>query len=88
MNNEKKLQQLQIEKDQADYTAQRAEGDKKQGQLVILNKEKTIQTLQLKKQKQLKNYLIAGLVLFAILSFFVYRNYRTQPKIKTANAKK
>ncbi len=37
---------------------------------------------QLKQQKQAKNYLITGLALFAILSFFVYRNYRTRQQLR------
>jgi tetratricopeptide (TPR) repeat protein/two-component sensor histidine kinase len=85
MNNEKQLQQLQFEKHQADFTAQKiaqkADADTKQGQLVLLNKEKAIQTLELNKQKSLKNYLLAGIVLLAILSFFVYKNYRTRQKL-------
>jgi len=70
LNNEKKIQQLQILKDSADYIVQRAKADK------------AIQQLQLKRQKQAKNYFIAGLVLFAILSFFIYRNYHTRQKLK------
>ena len=85
INNEKQLQQLQFEKQQADFTAQKisqkADADKKQGQLVLLNKEKSIQTLELNKQKSLKNYLFAGIVLLGILSFFVYKNYRTRQKL-------
>ena len=93
---EKRLQELQIEKNEADmlvqkaetqkkqsdYLVQKAEADRKQEQLLVLNKEKTIQNLELKKQKQAKNFFIAGLALFAILSFFVYRNYRTRQKLK------
>ena len=85
INNEKQLQQLQFEKHQADFTAQKivqkADADTKQGQLVLLNKEKAIQTLELNKQKSLKNYLMAGIVLLGILSFFVYKNYRTRQKL-------
>jgi len=86
VNNEKQLQQLQFERQQADFTAQKivqkADADTKQGQLVLLNKEKAIQTLELNKQKSLKNYLVAGIVLLGILSFFVYKNYRTRQKLK------
>ena len=85
INNEKQLQQLQFEKHQADFTAQKiaqkADADTKQGQLSLLNKEKSIQTLELNKQKSLKNYLLAGIVLLGILSFFVYKNYRTRQKL-------
>ena len=82
LGNEKQIQQLQIDKNKADYAVKKAEADKKQEQLLVLNKEKTIQSLDLKKQTQAKNYFIAGLALFAILSFFVYRNYRTRQKLK------
>ncbi len=86
ISNEKQIQELQIEKDRADFAAQKiaqnADADIKQGQLLLLNKERAIQGLELNKQKQLKNYLLAGLVLFAILSFFAYRNYRTRQKLK------
>ena len=54
LGNEKQLQQLQIDKNKADYTVKKAEADKKQEQLLVLNKEKTIQDLDLKKQKQSK----------------------------------
>jgi two-component system, NarL family, sensor histidine kinase UhpB len=82
LSNEKKLQLLQIEKEQADLAVQKAETDKKQGQLVVLNKEKDIQTLQLNKQKQAKNFLIAGIAALLVLSFFLYRNYRTRHLLK------
>ncbi|MEJ7823440.1 MAG: tetratricopeptide repeat protein [Chitinophagaceae bacterium] len=86
MSNEQQLQQLQIEKSQADFAAQKAvqkiEADNKQGQLLLANKEKAIQSLELNKEKQVKNYLLAGLVLFALLSFFIYRNYRNRQNLK------
>ncbi len=82
MASEKKLQDLEIEKNQAVYAIQKGEVDKKQGQVLILNKEKALQALQLKKQKQLKNYLFLVLGLFGILSFFIYKNYSARQKLK------
>ena len=93
---ERLLQQLVIEKNEADLLAQKAEtekkeldflaqkalADKKQQQLTVSNKEKALQDLQLKKQKQAKNYFIAGLGLFVVLSFFVYRNYHNRQQLK------
>ena len=40
---------------------QKAEAEKKQDQFSLLNKEKDIQSLQLKKQKQFRDYLLIGL---------------------------
>jgi signal transduction histidine kinase len=81
-SNEKQLNQLQIEKTLADYTVQKTEADKRQQQLLALNKEKEIQNLEIKKQKLTKNYFIGGLVLFALISFFIYRNYRTRQQLR------
>jgi signal transduction histidine kinase len=47
-----------------------------------LNKEKAIQQLELKKQTQAKNYFIAGLMLFTILAFVLYRNYHNRQQVK------
>jgi tetratricopeptide (TPR) repeat protein len=58
------------------------ESEKKQNEIELLNKEKAIQALDIKKQKITKNYFITGSVLLAILTFFVYRNYRTQHQLK------
>ncbi|TMI65086.1 MAG: DUF2225 domain-containing protein [Bacteroidetes bacterium] len=82
LSNEKQLQQLQMQKDSAESAGHKAEADKNQGQLVLLNKEKAIQALELNRQKQLKKYLLAGLALFLVLAFFVYRNYRTRQQLR------
>jgi signal transduction histidine kinase len=58
------------------------ESEKKDKEIALLNKEKAIRDLQLKKQKQAENYFIAGLVLLFILAFFAYRNYHNRQKLK------
>ena len=75
LGNEKQLQILQSEKD-------KAEADKNKEQLALLNKEREVQELKLKKEKLTKNYFIGGLGLFLVLSFFIYRNYRTRQEVK------
>jgi len=82
LSNERQLQQMQMQKDSAESAGHKAEADKKQGQVVLLNKEKALQTLELARQKQLKKYLLAGLALFLVLAFFVYRNYRSRQQLK------
>lgn len=82
LNNEKQMQQLKIQKDSIESAGHKAEADKKQGQLVLLNKEKAIQMLELNRQKQQKKYLLAGLALFLVLAFFVYRSYRNSQQLK------
>ena len=78
----KRLQELQSEKDKSDLAFQKAESDKKQEQLALLNKEKVIRELELKKEKLTKNYFIGGLGLFMFLSFFIYKNYHTRQELK------
>jgi len=75
LGNEKRLRELQDEKN-------KAEAGKTQEQLAVLNKEKKIQELELKKEKLTKNYFIAGLGVFLVLSFFIYRNYQTRQEVK------
>ncbi len=79
---EKKLQHLEIGKNQAELIAQKVETDRKHDQVILLNKEVEIQKLEIKKQTLFKNYLIAGLVLFTLLGFFIYNNYSTRQKLK------
>ena len=80
--NEKKLQQLALEKNQVDFAMQRSEVEKNQKEMLILNKEKAIQSLQIKKQKLFQNYLFLVLILFSVLSFFIYKNYHARQKLK------
>jgi signal transduction histidine kinase len=80
--NEKKLQELEIEKNQADLTAQKTETEKREAQVALLNQQSLVQNLEISRQKQLKNYLLWGLLLFGILGFFAYNNYITRQKLK------
>ncbi|HEX8333335.1 MAG TPA: tetratricopeptide repeat protein, partial [Segetibacter sp.] len=82
MMNEKALQHLEIEKNHADYAMQKAKVDKDYALLSNLQKEKSIQNLQLKRQKLIRNYLFLVLALFSILSFFIYKNYSARQKLK------
>lgn len=82
MLSEKKLQQLALEKNQAEFAVQKSEVEKNQNELVILNNEKAIQSLQLKKQKLFQNYLFLVLILFSVLSVFIYKHYDTKQKLK------
>jgi two-component system sensor histidine kinase UhpB len=54
------------------------ETEKKDQEILLLNKNKQIQDLEIKKQTTLKYSFIAGLAVLLILSFLVYRNYRTR----------
>ena len=54
---------------------------KKQGQINLLEKDRALQDLSLKRQKTVKNALIAGMVLVTIIILIIYRDYRN--KIKT-----
>jgi signal transduction histidine kinase len=82
VNKENDLQQLQLVKTQIEIAAQRAETEKKQGLLAIMDKERTIQNIELKRQRQMKNYLLGGMVLLCMVSFFAYNNYRTRQQLK------
>jgi len=67
-------------------TQMQFEFDKKEDSLkyqqTLTDEKLKQQTLLTHQQTLIKNYLIAGFVLFALLSFFVYRNYRTSQQLK------
>ncbi len=56
--------------------------EKKDNEIILLNKDKEIQLTEIKKQTLLKNSLIGGLVFALVLFFFIYNNYRTREKLK------
>ena len=58
------------------------ESERKDKEIELLSKEKTIQELALRKQKLTKNFFIAGLALFGILSFFIYKNYQNKQNVR------
>lgn len=80
--NEKRLQQLEIEKNEIELAMQKTESESRQDQLVILNKEGEIQKLAFKKQTVLKNALLAGVGALLLFGFFVYNNYITRHQLK------
>ncbi|HUR29787.1 MAG TPA: tetratricopeptide repeat protein [Saprospiraceae bacterium] len=80
--NEKRLQYLELEKNQIEMAMQKAETDKKEGQLVLLNKEGEIQMLEIKKQTLLKNSLLGGIGVLMLFGLFVYNNHITRQKLK------
>jgi signal transduction histidine kinase len=73
------MQSLKIEKDSSNFALKKLEDDQK---LERSNKAKALQEIELKKQKQAKNYFIASLVLLALMSFLIYRNYHNRQKLK------
>jgi len=70
------------QKKESDLVAQKSETDKRQEQLDVLNKEKAIQDLLIIRQRQTKNLFLAGLLLLAGLSFFIYKNYQSRQQLK------
>ena len=63
----------------------RYESEKKDIDIALLNKNKEIQSIEINKQKLLKNSFIGGLALVLVLFFLVYHNYRTRQKLKLEN---
>jgi len=82
ISGERNIQQLLLEKNHADLATQKAVTERKQSELEVLDKQREIQTIELKKQRQLKTYLWIGLVLLSILSILAYWNYRNRQQVK------
>jgi signal transduction histidine kinase/Flp pilus assembly protein TadD len=49
------------------------------------DKQMAVADVEIKRQKQMKNFFIVGLAFLLILSFFVYNNFRTASKLKLQN---
>jgi two-component system sensor histidine kinase UhpB len=49
------------------------------------DKQMAVSEVEIKKQKLLKNFLLGGLVLLVLLSYFIYNNFRTASKLKLQN---
>jgi tetratricopeptide (TPR) repeat protein len=58
------------------------ESDKKENEISVLNKDKEIQHIEIKKQRVLKNAFIGGLGLLVLLSVFVFNNFRARNKLR------
>jgi signal transduction histidine kinase len=82
LSTEKELRELQLRNSQTELAAQVTETEKKQSQLLILNKEKDIQSLQIQKQVLFRNYLLIGLALLIIAASFAYYSYRTRQQLR------
>ncbi len=54
---------------------------KKQAEIDLLTKDKTLQDLDLKKQRFTRNALLTGLILVFIIAFILYRNYLAKVKV-------
>jgi signal transduction histidine kinase len=80
--NESKLNQLELEKNQITITLQKTETQRQQDQVALLSQEDEIKSMRLKKQTMLKNYLLIGIGCAMMVGFFVYRNHTTRQKLK------
>jgi adenylate cyclase len=54
---------------------------KKQGEINLLTKDKSLKEAELKRQKLVKNAFLAGLVFVFFIAFIIYRNYKAKVKI-------
>ncbi|MCK6691227.1 MAG: tetratricopeptide repeat protein [Thermoanaerobaculia bacterium] len=93
-NKERSLQHLAFLKTQAELHSAQSENKVKAEQLARSENEKKLQATQvnlqqtqlelkdkaLQAQKTQRNFYLAGLALLALLSFFIYRNYKNQQK--------
>jgi adenylate cyclase len=54
---------------------------KKQGEIDLLTKDKSLKEAELKRQKLVKNAFLVGLVLVFFITFIIYRNYKAKVRI-------
>jgi class 3 adenylate cyclase len=54
---------------------------KKQGEINLLTKDKAIQELEVKRQRQTKQALLLGLIMIGVIAFIIFRNFLAKVKI-------
>jgi class 3 adenylate cyclase/tetratricopeptide (TPR) repeat protein len=54
---------------------------KKEGQITLLQKDKDLQELDIRRQKLAKNAFLAGFGMILIIAFILYRNYRGKVRV-------
>ncbi len=54
---------------------------KKQDQITILNKDKELQEVDLRRQRLAKNASLVGLMLILVIAFILFRNYRVKVRV-------
>jgi two-component system sensor histidine kinase UhpB len=54
----------------------------KDKEIFLLNADKKLKDVEIKKQTLFKNSLVSGLALLLVLFFFIYKNYRAKQKLK------
>lgn len=54
---------------------------KKEGEITLLQKDKDLQELDIRRQKLAKNAFLAGFGMILIIAFILYRNYRNKVKV-------
>ena len=82
LDNEKAIQQLELDKKQAALLVQQTEMRVKEDQLNLSEQEKALQGFALQRQKVIRNYLFAGVGLLGCMAFLLYRNHVTRQKLK------
>ncbi len=78
----KDIQLLELEKNEAELNHQKLQTEAKEKEVALLNKDKELQNVEIKKQKVLKFSFIGGLVLFSLLSVFVFNNFHVSNKLR------
>ena len=80
--NEKQLHECEIEQNESNLAIQKAESERKQGELDLMAKEDEIQKLIIRKQQQAKNNLLASLGFVSLCSLIGYAYYMTRQQLK------
>ncbi|MEO6131371.1 MAG: tetratricopeptide repeat protein, partial [Saprospiraceae bacterium] len=81
LDKDKKLQDLELEKNEARMEAHEIESRHKEDQLTLLSRENEIKNLRLRKQQQKYWYSIAGFLLLSLTGILYYQQNKTRQKL-------
>lgn len=82
LSNAGELQDLKIQQQDEQLEKQLLLAKNNEQQLQLAEKEKLLKEKQLKSSRQVKNFLLAGIALLALLAYFMFNRYQLKRKIQ------
>lgn len=82
LSKNRELQEAQISKQEEELVKKELIATANQQQLQLANKEKQLQERTIRNQKNLRNFLLAGLGLFLLLGYLFFNRYQLKKKLE------
>jgi signal transduction histidine kinase len=86
LSQDKEVQELKISRQEEQLEKQQLVSKNSEQQLKLAAQEKQLHEKQLKSSRQIRNFILIGVVLLALVGYFVFNRYQLQQKIEEQKA--